>query len=141
MYCTEMVKADLVLLDRVHDLAEVPVPVAALDLPYRSLQRLYGAHGRAKVRQVVEKYFLAVRHSWLLGRVGLPEQLFRDLAKVVNETDSGVSLQRIRNAEDVDVALVEEWMKNVDGLDCSGTLKNHQFAYTGGILSSIQNNG
>jgi hypothetical protein len=33
------------------------------------------------------------------GRVGLFEQLFRNLAKVVDEADSGVFLQWVVNAE------------------------------------------
>ena len=50
------------------------------------------------------------------------EELFGDLAKVVNETDGGVFLERIRDAVDIDVAFVKEMMKDVDGFEGRLTL-------------------
>ena len=45
------------------------------------------------------------------------EQLFGYLSKVVNEPDSGVSLKWILDAEDVNVALIEEVVVHVHGVD------------------------
>ena len=45
------------------------------------------------------------------------EELLGNLAKVVDETDGGVLLERIGDAVDVDVAFVEEVVKDVDGLE------------------------
>ena len=43
--------------------------------------------------------------------------LFGNLAKVVDEADDGCFLERVLNTVDVDVALVEEIVKDVDALD------------------------
>ncbi len=42
--------------------------------------------------------------------------LFWDLTEVVDEADCCVFLERVVDAEDVDVALVEEVVKDVDGV-------------------------
>ena len=49
--------------------------------------------------------------------MGLLEELFGNLAEVVDEADGGVFLERVRDAVDVDVALVEEMVKDVDGFE------------------------
>ena len=42
------------------------------------------------------------------------EELFGNLAEVVDKADGGVFLERVGDAVDVDVALVKEMMKDVD---------------------------
>ena len=54
---------------------------------------------------------------YLLGRVGLLEELLGDLAKVVDEADGSIALQGIFDAENIDVALVEKMMKYIYSLD------------------------
>ena len=49
----------------------------------------------------------------------LLEKLFWDLAKVVDKTDGGVSLQRVIDAEYVNIALVEEMVVNVGTFNSS----------------------
>ena len=48
--------------------------------------------------------------------------LFGNLAEVVDESDDGRLLQRVFDAVDVDVALVEEIVEHVDGVDGARTL-------------------
>ena len=54
--------------------------------------------------------------------MGLLEELLGDLAKVVDEADGGVALEGVLDGEDVDVALVEEVVEDVDGVGGAGTL-------------------
>ena len=48
--------------------------------------------------------------------------LLGNLSKVVNKADGGSSLEWVINGIDVDVAFIEEMMKDVDGFDSSWTL-------------------
>ena len=50
------------------------------------------------------------------------EQLFRRLAKIVDESNDGVLLQRIFNTINVHVAFVEKRMEEVGGFDGRWTL-------------------
>ena len=67
-------------------------------------------------------YFLPVQ----LGLVSLVNQcdfihepyLFWNLAKVVNEANGGIFLERIVYGVDVDVAFIEEMVEDIDGLHC-----------------------
>ena len=45
------------------------------------------------------------------------KELLGNLTEVVDETDGGVFLERIRDAVDVDVAFVKEMVKDVDRLE------------------------
>ncbi len=55
---------------------------------------------------------------WLL------EELLGRLAEIVDESDDGVLLERIFDAVNVHVALVEERVEEVDGLDDGRPLPN-----------------
>jgi hypothetical protein len=48
----------------------------------------------------------------------LLEELFGDLAKVVDEADGSVALERVLDGEDVHVALVEEVVEHIGRLHC-----------------------
>ena len=52
----------------------------------------------------------------------LLEELFGDLAEVVDEADGGVPLEGILDGEDVNVSLVEEVVEDVDGVGGGGAL-------------------
>ena len=54
--------------------------------------------------------------------MGLLEELLGDLSEVVDESDGGVALEGVLDGEDVDVALVEEVVEDVDGVGGAGTL-------------------
>ena len=45
------------------------------------------------------------------------KELLGNLTEVVDETDGGVFLERVRDGVDIDVALVEKMMKDVDGFE------------------------
>jgi hypothetical protein len=56
--------------------------------------------------------------------VWLLEELLGRLAEIVDESDDGVLLERILDAVNVHVALVEERVEEVDGLDDGRPLPN-----------------
>jgi hypothetical protein len=56
--------------------------------------------------------------------VWLLEELLGRLAEIVDESDDGVLLERIFDAVNVHVSLVEERVEEVDGLDDGRPLPN-----------------
>ena len=110
----------LVLLDGTDN------PVGGVYLAYGTLQQLDGSRAGTQVRQVVEEELgvvetgpghldasVQVGRRHFLGRVRLFKQLFGYLTKIVDEANGRIALQRVLDAEDVHVALVEEMVEGV----------------------------